>query len=47
MNPMHNNSPTTLKYYINTALLNNKKNRNEFKRRTKELGFKGVKKYII
>jgi hypothetical protein len=42
MNPTHNNSPTTLKYYVNTALLNNKKNRNEFKRRASELGFKGV-----
>lgn len=34
--------PTTMKYYLNTALLNNKKNRLEFKQRAEELGFKGI-----
>ena len=41
MNSTHNNEPTTLRYYLNNNLLNNKKNRNEFKRRANDLGFKG------
>ena len=41
MNSPHNNEPTTLRYYLNNNLLNNKKNRNEFKRRATDLGFKG------
>ena len=35
------NSPTTMKYYLNENLLNNTKNRAEFKKRALEFGFKG------
>ncbi len=40
-----NKTPTTLQYYLNTALLNTRKNRKEFTQRAEALGFKGKPLY--
>jgi hypothetical protein len=41
-----NTTPTSIRYYLNNALLNNRKNRKEFTRRAEELGFTGRPLYL-